>query len=168
MNEGSSKSLLPLVEILISIGIFAIAVVLTLQLFLLARFLGNKTADTAKAIFEVQNVAESIKSMKTDADMENYIINELNAGIVKNVEDNMHYDVYYDGDWNVTGSGDGAVYKLKIDMNKVKYDSGVLYNFILDFYKTEDYPFINNKNSDDTKDNIPLLVSVNASKFILN
>jgi type II secretory pathway pseudopilin PulG len=157
MNQGSSKSLLPLVEILISIGIFAIAVVLTLQLFLLAKFWGNKTSDTARAIFEVQNVAENIKSMQTEKDIENYIANKLNRGII-----------YYDGGWNIVDGESDAVYKMKIYISTAEYGSGSLYSFVLDFYRTEDYPFINNKNTDESKDKIPLLVSVDASKLILN
>ena len=74
-SHTGSKALLPLVEIIISIGIFAIAVVLTLQLFLLAKFLGNKTSDTARAIFEIQNIAENIKLLKTNEEIEDYLKN---------------------------------------------------------------------------------------------
>jgi len=129
MNGGSSKSLLPLIEILISIGIFAIAVVLTLQLFLLAKFLGNKTSDTAKAIFEVQNIAENIKTMKTDAEIEDYIKNELNGGIV-----------YYDENWNIIESEKESVYSLQITMKMDAYNSGGLYKFQIELYKKEPYP----------------------------
>jgi len=154
---GSSKSLLPLVEILISIGIFAIAVILTLQLFLLASFLGTKTSDTAKAIFEVQNVAENIKTMKTDAEMDNYINNELNGGVI-----------YYDKDWNNVGIGENeAKYILKITQEKDEYSSGGLYRFSIELYKTEPYPFIDDKKSEKDENYIPVLVTVEASKFIL-
>ena len=168
MNE-SSKSLLPLVEILISIGIFAIAVVLTLQLFLLSSFLGHKTADTARAIFEVQNIAENIKSIKTEAEMEDYIKTDLNGGIIEEFDDNMnmYYSVYYDGGWNVTGSPDDAAYHLRIDMSRVTYSSGNLYNFVLELYKTDAYPFIDDKKVEQNENYIPMLVSIDASKFII-
>lgn len=158
MNQGSSKSLLPLIEILISIGIFAISVVLTLQLFLLARFLGEKTSDTARAIFEVQNIAENIKAIKTDADMGNYIADELNGG--------MNYTLYYDYGWNIVGSEDEAEYMMKIDMDVDTYNTGGLYKFKLDMYKIEAYPFIDDKKLENDENYIPLLVSVDASKFI--
>ena len=160
MNAGSSgsKSLLPLVEILISIGIFAIAVILTLQLFLLAKFLGDKTSDTAKAIFETQTVAETIKTMKTDADMEDYIQNGLNGGIV-----------YYDEEWNIVGSKDEAAYNLIISLETDDtYSSGNLYKFKLDMYKIEPYPFIDDKKVERDENYIPVLVSIDASKFIIN
>jgi len=158
MNGGNSKSLLPLVEILISIGIFAIAVILTLQLFLLAKFLGNKTSDTAKAIFEVQNVAETIKTMKTDAEIEDYIKNDLNGGIL-----------YFDENWDIINGETNAAYNLKIAMEiDDTYDSGNLYKFKLDLYKLDPYPFIDDKKVEKNKDYVPELVSVNANKFIIN
>ena len=158
MNGGNSKSLLPLVEILISIGIFAIAVILTLQLFLLAKFLGNKTSDTAKAIFEIQNVAENIKTMETDAEIENYIQSEITNDVI-----------YYDKDWNIVGSIEKATYNLKVDMEiDDTYSSGNLYKFKLDLYKIEPYPFIDEKKVEKDGDYIPLLVSIEANKFILS
>jgi len=166
MNQGSSKSLLPLVEILIAIGIFAIAVVLTLQLFLLASFLGQKTADTARAIFEVQNIAENIKSIKTDAEMENFIKNDLNGIISDTV--NANFNLYYDEEWNRISGVIDATYMLKIDMGKTAYNSGGLYNFTLDLYKIDAYPFIDEKKLEKDADYIPLLVSIDASKFIIN
>jgi len=157
MNRGSSKALLPLVEILISIGIFAIAVVLTLQLFLLARFLGEKTSDTARAIFEVQNIAETIKTMKTDTEMQNYFVKDLNGGIL-----------YYDFDWKIVDSEDKANYKMTIDMSIGTYITGGLYKFKLNMYKIEAYPFIDDKKLETDAQYIPLLVSVDESKFIQN
>ena len=81
MNKGSSKSLLPLVEILVAAVIFSIAMLLTLQLFFLARFLGDKTSDTARAIFEVQRVAETIKSISTGDEITEYYNTGLNGGV---------------------------------------------------------------------------------------
>ena len=167
MNQGSSKSLLPLVEILISVGIFAIAVVLTLQLFLLAGFLGHKTADTARAIFEVQNVAENIKSMKTDAEMESFIKNEIGGELPEDMSVHTNYVIYYDADWNNAGGAGGATYMLRIAMDKTAYNSGGLYNFILNLYKIDAYPFIDDKKIEKNKDYIPELVSINACKFIV-
>ena len=160
MNQGSSKSLLPLVEILIAIGIFAIAVVLTLKLFLLASFLGHKTADTAKAIFEVQTVAEKIKSMNTNDKLMDYLNNEL-----KLLDNNM--TLYYNEDWEKTSNKDEAVYMMKVAVHTAPYLSGVYYYVMLDFYKTDAYPFIDEKKSEKDKDYIPLLASVSASKFIV-
>ena len=157
MGGGNSKSMLPLVEILISIAIFAVAVVLTLQLFLLAKFLGDKTSDVAKAIFEAQSVAETIKAMQTEAEIEDYFDNELNGGTV-----------YYNGVWEKTGSADLAVYNLKITKEKDDYKFGGLYKFKIEIYKIEPYPFIDDKKLENDLDYIPALVSVEAGKFLSN
>ena len=165
MNQGSSKSLLPLVEILIAIGIFAVAVGLTLKLFLLASFLGHKTADTAMAIFEVQTVAERIKSINTSEKLADYINNELKLD-----ESNI---LYYDENWKKTDNKNEAVYMMKITSDtKISSSShAVLFEAVLDFYKIGPYPFIDDKKIEklekDEEYN-PLLASVNASKFILN
>jgi len=162
MNGGNSKSLLPLVEILISIGIFAVAVVLTLQLFLLASFLGDKTSDTAMAIFEVQSVAETIKSMQSGAELEKYISEELGAA-----EFYDGYIIYYDANWSVTASEDSAFFMMAIkDRGREDYGSGSLYKFTLDFYRTAAYPFIDERKLEEDETYIPLLVSVEANKFI--
>jgi hypothetical protein len=156
MGGGNSKSMLPLVEILVSIGIFAVAVILTLQLFLLSSFLGHKTSDVAKAIFEAQSVAENIKAMQTGAKIEDYFEDELNGGVV-----------YWDGEWEIISEEKNAVYKLEIKMDKTGMNSGSLYSFVLDLYKTEPYPFIDDKKLEKDKDYIPALVSFDTSKFII-
>ncbi|MCL1792910.1 MAG: hypothetical protein FWG34_03485 [Oscillospiraceae bacterium] len=148
--------MLPLVEILVSIGIFAIAVVLSLQLFLLAKFLGNKTSDTAKAIFEAQGVAENIKAMRTEAEIEDYFSGELGGGAV-----------YYDGKWEKTENAEEAAYNLKITKEKSGYGSGGLYRFKIEICKTEPYPFIDDKKLEKDMDYIPGLVSFETGKFIL-
>ena len=156
MGGGSSKSLLPLVEILVSIGIFAIAVILTLQLFFLAKFLGDKTSDSAKAVFEAQNIAESIKAMKTAAEIENYIKNDLKGG-----------GIYYDSEWEKTESLDDAAYSLSIAWELAEHDFGGLYKFQIAFSKMEPYPFIDDKKVEKDEKYIPLLASIEASKFVL-
>ena len=155
-SQGSSKSLLPLVEIIISIGIFAVAVVLTLQLFLLAKFLGDKTSDTARAIFEIQNIAENIKLLKTDAEIENYIYTD------------KVYFGYYDSEWQKTLSEDDAAFIMKIDMDKDGYASGNLYKFTLELYKADPYPFINDKNVKIDSEYKPLLASINTSRYVIS
>ncbi|MCL2772121.1 MAG: hypothetical protein FWD71_02120 [Oscillospiraceae bacterium] len=162
-NQGSAKSMLPLVEIIISIGIFAIAIVLTLQLFLLAKFLGDKTSDTARAIFEIQNIAESIKLLKSDAEIKDYMENDIG-----NADENGLYNLYYDGGWKRVDSSSGAVFVMKIAMNEDNYAAGDVYNFKLDLYKSDPYPFINDKNVKADKNYKPLLASVNTSNFVVD
>ena len=156
MGGGNSKSMLPLVEILVSTGIFAIAVVLSLQLFLLARFLGHKTSDVAEAIFEAQTIAENIKSMRTGAEIEEYFQGELQGGYV-----------YYDALWEKTDVAEDAAYNLQITKETDEYGSGGLYKFKIEIYKNGPYPFIDDKKLENEAGYIPMLVSVEAGKFVL-
>ena len=180
MNKGSSKSLLPLVEILVAVAIFAIAVVLTLQLFLLARFLGDKTADTARAIFEVQSVAENIKS-SSGAEFYKYIRDDL--GFAGSATD-LSAELYYDANWDrmTGGTKDDAEYFMKINMAVDNgYDTGSLYTFTIEFFRASTYPFIDDQRKKDNDDYIPQLVPKDplivpkdeyspfvVSKFVLN
>ncbi|GHU36335.1 hypothetical protein FACS1894105_06510 [Clostridia bacterium] len=156
---NGSKALLPLVEIVVSIGIFAIAVVLTLQLFLLARFLGNKTSDTARAIFEIQNVAEEIKTFDSAAQVDEYF--------AKLPRDGEFSCLYYDKNWEAAGSASEGGYVLKITRSDEEYNVGDLYNFKLSLYRCEPYPFINDKNVEKDPDYLPLLANIVAAKVIL-
>jgi len=147
--------MLPLVEILVSIGIFAVAVVLTLQLFLLSKFLGDKTSDVAKAIFEAQGVAENFKAMRTGAEIEDYFRDGLNGGTV-----------YYDGGWEKTDSAENTAYSLKVTKEMDGYGPGTLYRFKIEICRTEPYPFIDDRKTEKDPDYIPVLVSFDAGKFV--
>ncbi|MCL2814946.1 MAG: hypothetical protein FWD23_10135 [Oscillospiraceae bacterium] len=156
MGGGNSKSMLPLVEICVSTAIFAIAVILSLQLFLFAKFLGSKTSDVAKAVFEAQSVAENIKTMQTGAEIEDYFQTELHSG-----------EVYYDTKWEKTDSIEKAAYNLVITKETDKYGAAGLYKFKIEIYKTGPYPFIDDKKLEKDPDYIPVLVSVETGKFVL-
>jgi len=156
MNGGNSKSLLPLVEILISVGIFALSVILTLQIFLLAKFLGDKTSDVAMAMFEAQNVAESIKSTKTGENIDEYINTELNGGVL-----------YYDDKWQTTDDAEKAAYSLVVTKQASEENSfGILYKFTIELSKLAPYPFIDDKKLEKDESYLPVLVSIDSAKFI--
>jgi mannose-6-phosphate isomerase class I len=152
MNQR--KSLLPLIEILISTGIFAIAVILTLQLFMLARFLGFRNSDMADAILKVQYVAETLKSLQNNEEMDEFL-NDL--------ENDMK--IYYDINWERTGNTGEAVYVIEIQ-EESQGNTGSLYLYEINLYKIEPYPFINDKALEQNPQYRPLLASINAGKFI--
>jgi len=163
MNQR--KSLLPLIEILISTGIFAIAVILTLQIFMLAKFLGNRTSDTADAILKVQHVAETLKSFESEDDIIYFIKNETIQTI--NTSNPQLYgeiisNIYYDKNWQQTDNADEAVYITEIYMDK----QGGVYLYSVNLYKIEPYPFINDRLVQKDPQYRPLLASINAGKFI--
>ena len=155
--NNERKALLPLIEILISTGIFAIAVVLTLQIFMLAKFLGDRNSDTADAILKVQYIAETIKAAKADEDMSAYL---------SNFESYVH--LYYDINWNQTHNIDTAVYIIVLNSDKQEQGTGYLYEYDINLYKIEPYPFINDRIVRENPDYRPLLASITAAKFINN
>ena len=152
--NNERKALLPLIEILISTGIFAIAVILTLQIFMLAKFLGIRTSDTADAILKVQHVAETIKSCGSDEEMGDFL---------GSLEQSMQ--IYYDVNWERTHDLNEAVYFIQIyDRNS----AGSLYESEINLYRLEPYPFVNDKAVQENPDYKPLLASVSVAKFINN
>jgi hypothetical protein len=178
------KSLLPLIEILISVGIFAVAVILTLQIFMLARFLGFRTSDTADAILEVQRIAETIKSFQSGDEISSFFANEaVNPGIEIVVDSGALFSAYsgamqeyelsvwnkfYDGNWQRTDDLDEAVYIADIIMAEADEYAGVLYLFEIRLSKIEPYPFINDRIVEQNPQFRPQLASISAGKFINN
>ena len=154
--NNERKALLPLIEILISTGIFAIAVILTLQVFMLAKFVGIRTSDTADAILKVQHVAETIKSCRSNEEMGDFL---------DSLEQSMQ--IYYDVHWEQTHNFNEAVYFIQIydkssDINK----AGSFYESEINLYRIEPYPFVNDKAVQEDPDYKPLLASVSVAKFI--
>jgi hypothetical protein len=163
--DNHSKSLLPLIEILISTGIFAIAVVLTLQIFMLSKFLGYQTSDTADAILKVQHIAETIKSFQSSSEIDDFLENDTVKG--KEAED--FYHVYYDVNWNQTDNFEEAVYITDIYIeDKSAGEAGTMYKYSISLYKIEAYPFINDRHTEANPNYRPLLASVNSGKFTVN
>jgi len=155
--NNERKSLLPLIEILISTGIFAIAVILTLEIFMLAKFLGIRTSDTADAILQVQHVAETIKSCRSNEEMGEFL---------DSLEKNMQ--IYYDINWERTHDFNKAVYFIEIKDKSENLDNsaGSLYENTISLYRIEPYPFINKRAVVKEPDYKPLLASVRVAKFI--
>jgi hypothetical protein len=167
--NNERKALLPLIEILISTGIFAIAVILTLQIFMLARFLGNRTSDMADAILKVQYVAETIKAFQSVDEIDKFFENETiqTTGAINtrlSLSGATIYNIYYDINWRQADSADGAVFVTEIYIEL----QGSVYLYSIDLYKIEPYPFINDRIVQEDPQFRPLLASINAGKFIAN
>ena len=154
--NNERKSLLPIIEILISTGIFAIAVIWTLQIFMLAKFLGIRTSDTADAILKVQYVAETIKSCRSDEEIGEFL---------DSLEQNMQ--IYYDRNWERTRDFNKAVYFIQIYGGSDNLGAvSSFYKNTISLYKIEPYPFINDKLVREDPDYKPLLATISVAKFI--
>lgn len=62
---GSRSAKMPMLEIVITIGIFAVVSVFILELFLSANTLQNRAKDKSKAIVLAETIAETVKSSET-------------------------------------------------------------------------------------------------------
>ncbi|MDE7424570.1 MAG: hypothetical protein K2N51_12935 [Lachnospiraceae bacterium] len=60
----SRSAKMPMLEIIITIGIFAVASVFILELFLSANTLQNRAKDQSKAVVLAETIAETVKSCK--------------------------------------------------------------------------------------------------------
>jgi prepilin-type N-terminal cleavage/methylation domain-containing protein len=97
-----------LVEVIIAIGIMAIASVVILQLFITAKNINQKANDLDKSILASTSIIELFKSgetpddIKTDPYIEHAKIDESN--------DIININIYYDDNWNLLESKDGNLY----------------------------------------------------------
>lgn len=156
IESKSSKAILPLIEIIISLIIFIIAAIITLQLFFLARFMGDKTKDRARAILEVQNIAEEIKALDSVKVIED-ILNSFEDGDIEDIK----YINFSEG-W-IPG---GSEFQMAVRINKDDIADRRLYTFDITVYKLEPYPFIDDKYKDmDYKDR-PFSETVRVVKFV--
>ena len=155
MDKGASKSLLPLIEIIVSVSIFSFAAVLALQMFMMAHFLSRKTSDIAEAMVEVQNLAETLKSYDRMSEYDKFVLTLPEQG-----HKAISFTAYeYDAEWNAA-NGDSPAYRLIMTAEELSYSSsGKLMQFNITVYKNEPYPFLK-----DQSGNIAL-AEVTLTKF---
>ncbi len=158
-NKVSINLELSLVEIIISILIFAIAGAIMLNCFAAAKFTQIKANDKVEAGNRVQSIAEMIKSFdsSTEADVylaENFSLQKLNGneGI---------YMSYYDKYWNICGE-EKHEYSITVKTSDVLTSSGETKEFIISSERAEPYPFIDkNKETDN-------IYEIKTKKFFPN
>jgi prepilin-type N-terminal cleavage/methylation domain-containing protein len=93
-----------LVEVIIAIGVIALASVIILQLFITAKNLNQKSTDLDKSILASTSIVELIKSgeapddIKANPSAEHAFIDESN--------DIININMYYDDNWHLIESKD--------------------------------------------------------------
>lgn len=156
IESKNSKAILPLIEIIIALIIFVIAALITLQLFFLARFMGNKTKDRARAILEVQNIAEEIKAQDSAVGIE-AIISSWEEG---EIQDTRYLN--FSADWEVGGED----FQMYIKINRENIADRCVYTFDIYVYKFESYPFIDDKYKGMDYRSRPFTEEVHVVKFV--
>ena len=104
-----NKTLLPLLELLCMIVIFAISSAFCLRGFIIANTISAKQYALDSSVIIVQNTAETLKASKGDFSA----INSIYAG---NISDNL-FTVYFDKNFSVTTDKSTAKHTLLVRIN---------------------------------------------------
>lgn len=141
-NRISINSEVSLVEIIMSILIFAIAGAIMLNCFGAAKFTQIKANDKVESGNIVQSIVEVIKSFDTNTEVDEYMAECFQ--ILKTDETEKIYVHYYDEYWNLCKNENdyNKEYFITVKISDVFSDSGTLKRFIVSSEKITPYPFI--------------------------
>jgi len=138
-NKISINSEVSLVEIIMSILIFAIAGAIMLNCFAVARFTQIKANDKVEAGNKVQSVAEMIKSFDSSIEADEYLTTNFK---LQKVNDNENiYINYYDKYWNICDEENNE-FLVTVYVSDILTDSGEIKEFIINSERANPYPFI--------------------------
>lgn len=120
-----NKTILPLLELLCMIVVFAVSAALCLQGFALASKLSARQIAKDKSVITVQNAAEILKANNGD-------INTLNTVYHGTTADGV-FTAYFDSDFNNTQNSDSAEYTLTISpLNSESQYLGIAHVYVSD------------------------------------
>ena len=136
MNKVWLNSKVSLVEIILSVLIFAAAGIIMLSCFGIARFTQIRANDKAAAGAIIQSDFEIIKSLKSTDEMHEFLKGSYDTKELGNI---YTYTKYYDENWKEGGSRNYAV-TIVIDQENSR--SGDLVNLSITAEKEKPYPFI--------------------------
>lgn len=138
-NKISINLEVSLVEIIISILIFAMAGAIMLNCFAAARFTQIKANDKVEAGNKVQSIAEMIKYFDSTIETDKYLAE--NFKLQKTNGNENIYINYYDKYWNISNE-ESNEYFITVQVSDVLTSSGEIKEFIIRSEKSEPYPFI--------------------------
>lgn len=145
-----------LLEIILSIIIFAICCVVVVNCFIIARYTQIKANDKTVGIMKVQTILEYIKSSINIDEMNQHLISEFNE------INNNTYANYYDENWNICGN-DEKEYIIKAKLSKKQIKSGEIISISVSAEKVKPYPFI-----DKNKHENPPIILLSTNKYFSN
>ena len=120
-----NKTILPLLELLCMIVVFAVSAALCLQGFALASKLSARQIAKDKSVITVQNAAEILKANNGD-------INTLNAVYHGTTTDGV-FNAYFDADFNNTENSYATEYTLTISpLNSESQFLGIAHVYVSD------------------------------------
>lgn len=159
-NKLSINLEVSLVEIIMSVLIFAIAGVIMLNCFAVARFTQIKANDKVMAGNIMQSDMELIRASKNSNEIDEFL---LSAYSVCQDNENGHlYVKYYDSNWDLCND-DEKEYSISLNVSDVQVDSGEMKSITIMAEKIEPYPFINK-----AEQKADTIYSIESKKFFPN
>ncbi|WP_313344857.1 hypothetical protein [Sedimentibacter sp.] len=143
-NKFSINLEVTLVEIILSVLIFAIAGVISLNCFFIARFTQIKANDKVIAGNLIQSNIEIIKSLNSSDEAEDFLLH--NFKLLKS-ENNVHtYINFYDKSWKLSNDVDNE-YFITVNISDEFSNNGTLMDIELIAERIKPYPFLNKNNN---------------------
>lgn len=142
-NKVSINLEVSLVEIILSVLIFAAAGIIMLNCFAIARYTQFRANDKVIAGTIVQSDFEIIKSSDSVDEMDEMLEKSYTS---KQIANNYLYTKYFDKNWNISESQ--KEYAMIIMVSGKNSNSGELKNISITIEKTKPYPFINKKGAE--------------------
>ena len=159
-NKLSINLEVSLVEIILSVMIFAICGVVMLNCFFIARFTQIKANDKTMAVMKVQSALEYIKSSKSIDEMDEILKDTYKTNCYYEKGKKNIYVENYDDDWNECEEIDRE-YFMEIDISDNALKSGNIENISVTVKRVKPYPFINS-------DKDEAVISINSKKYFPN
>lgn len=156
-NKLSINLEVSLVEIIMSIFIFAIAGVIMLNCFAIARFTQIKANDKVIASNIIQSDMELIRDTKNSIEIDEFLLNTYTTS--QDNENGHMYVKYYDHTWQ-TCDDDEKEYKISINILNVPVNSGEMKAINMVAEKIKPYPFVNNETNKSNS-----IFSIESKKF---
>lgn len=159
-NKLSINLEVSLVEIIMSVLIFAIAGVIMLNCFAVARFTQIKANDKVMAGIIMQSDMELIRASKISNEIDEFLLS--NYTVSQDNENGHLYIKYYDSNWNLCNDAEKE-YSISLNVSNVQVNSGEMKSINIVAEKIEPYPFINK--AEQKADNI---YTIESKKFFPN
>lgn len=151
-----------LIEIILSVLIFAVCGVIMLNCFAIARFTQVKANDITKAGMKVQTAFEYIKSTKNSKEMNELLKSTYAYNYYDDTNKNNVYVDYYDVNWNRC-SNEEKEYSMILQVSKQLIGSGEMEDITITVEKSKPYPFANKSSN-----KIEPISSIVTKKFFPN
>lgn len=97
-NDKSDSFRMPMIELILVIGIFAVISVFIVQMYMGTSRLQHKATDISKAMLQAETVAEQIKHSASIGETARVL------GMIAYDSSAYNYCIYYDNDWKQTTS----------------------------------------------------------------